>query len=211
MLIKRKKGRGFSDQINDFGKHWVEPNRFLRTLSRVFALLAWQQHSAFARFTHRASGMTRVFEKCFGKIYPNITSVPCHEMLPSMSPQRCHVIYYLHSVSQSVAFFQNHLGCLVNREIPGPYHRPLELESPKLGHSLTSTLGDSYVPWSMRILKFFSDSKCLMNTANIAISSIRFVCTHVLAHWFNKKWFTVVSFLTVLFARVIALVRLQTF
>ena len=79
--------------------------------------------------------MTRVFEKCFGKIYPNIISVPCHDA-PLDVPQRCHIIYYLRSVSQSVAFFQNHLGCMVNTEIPGPYHRPLELQSPELGHSL---------------------------------------------------------------------------
>lgn len=148
------KEKGFSDQMTLGNTGLNQSNRFLQPFLRVFALLAWQQHSAFARFTHRTSGKTRVSEKCFGKIYPNTISVPSH-LVPCSVPQRGHIVDCVCSVSQNVAFCQSHLGCMVNTKISWAPHRPLELESLELEYNLTSISGDFYVPWSKRTLEFF--------------------------------------------------------
>lgn len=155
---------------------------------RGFALLTWEQHSAFVKHIPRASGKTRVFEKFFGNICPHIIVVSSWRSLQYPQNMRCY-LYHLDSVFYIVAFCQNHLGCLVNVKIPGLHHRLLELESLEFGHSFTRTQGDSCAFRRMTTLKMFSDPQCLMNMAN-SISS-----TRLLAHWFNEKWFTIVCIL----------------
>ena len=92
-----------------------QSNRFLQPLSRVFALLAWQQHSAFARFTHRTSGRLESLKNVLGKSI--LIQFQCPVMLfPSVSPKEAT------SFIAFVAFlrtwlFVSHLECMVNTKI----------------------------------------------------------------------------------------------